>query len=41
VTNRIATDIIEAIDPRFIEVEGDFFVRGGIHTKVRVEHRKK
>jgi 7-cyano-7-deazaguanine reductase len=41
VTNRIATDIIEATDPRFIEVEGDFFVRGGIHTKVRVEHRKK
>jgi 7-cyano-7-deazaguanine reductase len=40
VTNRIATDLIEAIDPRFIEVEGDFFVRGGIHTKVRVEHRK-
>jgi 7-cyano-7-deazaguanine reductase len=41
VTNRIATDLIEAIDPRFIEVEGDFFVRGGIHTKVRVDHRKR
>ena len=41
VTNRITTDIIEAIDPRFIEVEGDFLIRGGIHTRVRVEHRKK
>ena len=40
VTNRIATDIIEALDPRFLQVEGDFFVRGGIHTKVRVDHRK-
>ena len=40
VTNRIADDLISALDPRFIEVEGDFFVRGGIHTTVRVEHRK-
>jgi 7-cyano-7-deazaguanine reductase len=41
VTNRIASDIIEAIDPRALFVEGDFFVRGGIHTVVRVDHRKK
>ena len=40
VTNRIANDLISAIDPRFIEVEGDFYVRGGIKTKVKVEHRK-
>src|SRR5260370_18906012 len=40
VTNRIADDLIAALDPRSIEVEGDFFVRGGIHTKVKVEHRK-
>ena len=40
VTNRIANDIIEAIDPRFLEVEGDFYVRGGIKTVVKVEHRK-
>jgi len=40
VTNRIANDLIEAIDPRFIEVEGDFYIRGGIKTKVKVEHRK-
>jgi len=41
VTNRIADDLIAALDPRSIEVEGDFFVRGGIHTKVKVEHRKE
>jgi 7-cyano-7-deazaguanine reductase len=40
VTNRIANDLISAIDPRFIEVEGDFYVRGGISTKVKVTHRK-
>src|SRR5438309_7654969 len=41
VTNRIADDLIRTLDPRFIEVEGDFYVRGGIKTKVKVEHRKK
>ncbi|HXI12833.1 MAG TPA: preQ(1) synthase [Thermoanaerobaculia bacterium] len=40
VTNRILDDLVAAIDPRSITVEGDFYVRGGIHTKVRVDHRK-
>ena len=40
VTNRIADDLITAIDPRYLMVEGDFYVRGGISTKVKVEHRK-
>ena len=40
VTNRIANDLIEAIDPRFLEVEGDFYIRGGIKTKVKVTHEK-
>jgi 7-cyano-7-deazaguanine reductase len=40
VTNRIANDLIAAIDPRFLEVEGDFYIRGGIKTKVRVTHTK-
>ncbi|MBV8519219.1 MAG: NADPH-dependent 7-cyano-7-deazaguanine reductase QueF [Acidobacteria bacterium] len=40
VTNRIANDLIAAVDPRFLEVEGDFYVRGGISTKVKVCHRK-
>jgi 7-cyano-7-deazaguanine reductase len=41
VTNRIAGDIIEALDPRRLEVEGDFYVRGGIKTVVKVTHTKK
>jgi 7-cyano-7-deazaguanine reductase len=40
VTNRILDDLVEALDPRYIEVEGDFLVRGGIHTVVTVEHQK-
>ena len=40
VTNRIANDLIAALDPRYLFVEGDFLVRGGITTKVRVEHKK-
>jgi len=40
VTNRIANDLIAAIDPRVLEVEGDFYVRGGISTKVKVVHRR-
>jgi len=34
VTNRILDDVASACTPRFIEVVGDFFVRGGIHTVV-------
>jgi len=34
VTNRILDDLCKACDPRFIEVVGDFYVRGGIRTKV-------
>ena len=41
VTNRIAGDLIESLDPRFLEVEGDFFVLGGIKTNVKVVHQKK
>jgi 7-cyano-7-deazaguanine reductase len=40
VTNRIANDLIAALDPRYLYVEGDFYVRGGIKTVVKVEHRK-
>ncbi|MAE70804.1 MAG: NADPH-dependent 7-cyano-7-deazaguanine reductase QueF [Gemmatimonadetes bacterium] len=36
VTNRIHDDLAKALEPRFCEVEGDFFVRGGIRTVVRV-----
>jgi len=38
VTNRILDDLVAACQPRRMAVEGDFFVRGGIHTVVRAEH---
>jgi 7-cyano-7-deazaguanine reductase len=38
VTNRILDDLVAAIAPRRMTVEGDFLVRGGIHTVVMVEH---
>jgi 7-cyano-7-deazaguanine reductase len=38
VTNRILDDLVEALAPRRAEVEGDFFVRGGIHTVVVARH---
>ena len=41
VTNRIADDLVRALQPRYLRLEGDFAVRGGIHTTVVVEHRKK
>ena len=40
VTNRIADDLIGALAPRRLSVEGDFYVRGGIKTVVRVEYVK-
>lgn len=40
VTNRIMDDIAAATKPRFIEVVGDFMVRGGIHTVVTVKQGK-
>lgn len=41
VTNQILDDIVAAIDPRRIVVEGDFWVRGGIGTVVRASHAKE
>ncbi len=40
VTNEICDDLVAALQPRRITVEGDFMVRGGIHTVVVVEYRK-
>jgi 7-cyano-7-deazaguanine reductase len=34
VTNRILDDLVTATRPRRMTVEGDFLVRGGIHTVV-------
>ena len=41
VSNTIVSDIVAAIQPRFIRLHADWFVRGGIRTFVTVEHRKK
>ena len=38
VTNRILDDLVAALAPRKARVEGDFMVRGGIHTVVVAEH---
>lgn len=35
VTNKILDDLVAAIKPLWMEVEGDFLVRGGIHTVVK------
>jgi 7-cyano-7-deazaguanine reductase len=40
VTNIIADDIIELLDPAELEVIADFNVRGNIHTLVTVQHSK-
>jgi 7-cyano-7-deazaguanine reductase len=36
VTNKILDDVVKAVKPRRITVEGDWFIRGGISTKVTV-----
>jgi 7-cyano-7-deazaguanine reductase len=38
VTNTICDDLVALMQPRFLEVEGDFNVRGGIHTTVVCRH---
>ena len=38
VTNRILDDLVAAIDPRRMTIEGDFRIRGGIHTVVTAKH---
>ena len=38
VTNRVLDDLVKAIQPRAVEVIGDFGVRGGIHTTVTARH---
>ena len=38
VTNRILDDLVALLAPRRMSVEGDFHVRGGIHTVVEARH---
>jgi 7-cyano-7-deazaguanine reductase len=41
VTNLILNDLIAATDPRRMTIEGEFNVRGGIRTVVRITHVKQ
>ena len=41
VINRILDDLVEACDPRWIEVKGDFSVRGGIDTVITASYSKQ
>jgi 7-cyano-7-deazaguanine reductase len=38
VTNRILDDLVAMTQPKWMEVIGDFYVRGGIHTIIRATH---
>ncbi len=38
VTNQILDDLVRLLKPREMCVEGDFMVRGGIHTVVEASH---
>ena len=41
VTNRILNDLVEVASPKFMEVVGDFYVRGGIRTVVTATHGER
>jgi 7-cyano-7-deazaguanine reductase len=41
VTNRICDDLVGKLAPQWIEVIGDFAVRGGIHTVVTARHGER
>jgi len=41
VTNRILDDFVAVARPRWLEVTGDFNVRGGIKTEIRATHGKR
>ena len=38
--NRILTDIVKACQPRWLEIIGEFNVRGGIKTRVKSQYGK-
>jgi 7-cyano-7-deazaguanine reductase len=39
VSNQILSDLVAAIAPRFMRINAEFNVRGGVYTRVVVEHR--
>ncbi len=40
VINRILDDFVRVCDPIRVEIEGDFNVRGNIHTTIRASYRR-
>lgn len=40
ITNRILDDLVAVLSPRYMQVVGDFTVRGGIKTVVTATYRK-
>ena len=40
VTNKILDDFVKAVKPRYMSIEADFFVRGGIHTVISANYSK-
>jgi len=40
VTNKILTDLVATCQPRRMEIEGDFNVRGGIQTVVKAAYER-
>ena len=41
ITNQILKDLIDATQPRYMRLRGEFNVRGGIFTDVVVEHKQE
>jgi len=39
VTNQILQDLVDATQPRYMQLRSDFKVRGGIYTEVIADHR--
>ncbi len=39
--NQILDDLVEACEPKFMELEADFNPRGNVHMVVRVSHNTK
>ncbi len=39
VTNELADKLVGLLDPRFLRLRAEFYVRGGIYTDVVAEHR--
>ncbi len=39
ITNELGDKLVGLLDPRFLRLRAEFYVRGGIYTDVVVEHR--